>query len=206
MINVFIPSRTFSLKDFSTYPYKQWSYIFISPLKSIAPCVAWREKRMIDTHVWERRFKLFHYRYLSGRTFEKEDRRGTNKHREGENATGIGSAIALALPRQQRCPTSLFLDFLIDLVTQYTWPHSATSLPATAPFCTTLLHPSRPPTYEKPCFTFPSLFHALLVRAQHRCHHHRLYRHCYHILSSIYAVHPCPPPLSVTRRAHLPSR
>lgn len=135
--------------------------------------------------------------YLSGRTFGKEGEQGerTKGGRKGGRGRDRMRDCACALTTT----TSLFLGFLIDLVTQYTWPHSATSLPATAPFCDQPFS-SRPvprPTGSRALPPPPSFFLALLVWTQHRCRHR--HRHRYRVLSSIYV---CSLPLPAPTKRH----
>lgn len=116
--------------------------------------------------------------------------------REGRMRTN--GALAVAARMRSRNTPRRSLSFLIDPVTQYTWPHSAASLipSSTAPFRS---YPA-PPVPLLPPFSIsgksrfshlllPLLLLALFIWAQHR-------RCRYRVVSSIYlyAVSPLPSP------------
>lgn len=126
---------------------------------------------------------------------------------EREDAAGIGRAIALALPRQQRRSFSVFSLTQLPSTLDRTSP---CSFPLPRPSIAALLHPFRPPIYGKPCFLpssrpTPSLFslsssgrNTAAVTTAVIATVIALYRRY------MYAVHPCPLPLSVTQRVCLP--
>lgn len=132
-------------------------------------------------------FELFHTRDndIGGKFFGKDV-----LGREGRMRTN--GALAVAARMRSRNTPRRSLSFLIDPVTQYTWPHSAASLipSSTAPFRS---YPAPPVSISgKSRFShllLPLLLLALFIWAQHR-------RCRYRVVSSIYlyAVSPLPSP------------
>lgn len=161
---------------------------------------------------------MFHYkrRIPVGKDFRKKRMdRGMN---EGwKDATGIGHAIALALPQQRRS-FSVFSLTQLPSTLDRTPPHpfplprpsvSHPSLPDPSRDLREALPPPLPQFFLHPLA--PSFFLAPFIRAQHRCRHRHRHRHRYHVVLCryMYAAHPCPlllppPPPSVTQRACLP--
>lgn len=194
--NVFVPSRTFFLEGF--FPINNGPisrYLHWNPSPRVSKGNERFDMSEIDEEIWIVPLQDT----FSGKDFRK---RGWTGRERGWTRPGSGARLRLR-SRNNNVALSRFSHWPSYPVHLTALRHVPSRLPR--PSAATLLHPSRPPNYGEAVAHLPlprsfslssSGRNTVAVTAT-------VIAFCRRYM---YAVHPCPPPLSVTQRARLPDR